>query len=421
MVKVANVSLAGGGAQVTPSAKIAKACKSCKSLQKLQKTPKPPRGVFMAQQKIAPNPFTPTFGLIPPYMAGRETLMEEISAAFANGLGDPNLSTIISGARGSGKTAFISLMAQEAQAQGWISADVTAAPGMLEDILSQTTIAAANFLEATSQRKLKGVTIGQLVGIEWENQPPSTGNWRVQMTHILDQLAAQDIGLLITVDEVNVGLDEMKQLVRTYQHFVREGRKVGLLMAGLPFAVSSLLNDESVSFLRRARKHKLGRISDMEIADALKLTILEADRNIEPDALDAAVAATEGFPYMMQLVGYRIWAENPQNKTITAADAKRGIELAKQEMAEGILEYTFKELSAGDKRFLAAMLQDEKESTLADVARRMNVKSNYASQYKRRLLEQGVIGETPYGALRFDMPAFKEYLQANHLLDNLGQ
>jgi hypothetical protein len=237
------------------------------------------------------------------------------------------------------------------------------------------------------------------------------------MTHILDQLAPQDIGLLITVDEVNVNLEEMKQLVRTYQHFIREGRKVGLLMAGLPFAVSSLLSDESVSFLRRARRHRLGRISDMDIRDALKLTIVEGGRDIDPAALDIAVDATEGFPYMMQLVGYRIWAENPQNKIITKDDAKRGIKLAKQEMAKGILEYTYRDLSAGDRRFLAAMLQDDSESTLADIAARMNVKSNYASQYKRRLLEQGVIGETTFGTLRFDMPAFKEYLVDNHLLD----
>jgi hypothetical protein len=172
-----------------------------------------------------------------------------------------------------------------------------------------------------------------------------------------------------------------------------------------------------VSFLRRARRHRLGRISDIEIRDALKLTIVEDGRDIDPAALDIAVDATEGFPYMMQLVGYRIWAENPQNKLITKEDAKRGIKLAKQEMAEGILEYTYRDLSAGDRRFLAAMLQDDTESTLADIASRMNVKSNYASQYKRRLLEQGVIGETAFGTLRFDMPAFKEYLVGNHLLD----
>lgn len=362
------------------------------------------------------NPFTPTFGLIPPFMAGRESLMEEISAAFTNGLGDPNLSTIVSGARGTGKTSLISLMANEAEAQGWITANVTAAKGMLEDILNQTAKAAKDFLEVTGSRKLKGVTIGQFIGIEWENQPVIVGNWRTQMTAILEQLAEHDIGLLITVDEVDVSLEEMKQLARTYQHFIREGRKVGMLMAGLPYSVSSLLNDESVSFLRRARKHHLGRIPDSAIRDALKLTILESDRDIEPEALDEAVNAIDGFPYMMQLVGYRIWAENPQNDTISKEDALRGIKLAQQEMADGILDYTFRELSNGDKRFLAAMILDEEESELAQIAARMNVKSNYASQYKRRLLEQGVIGETVSGTLRFDMPAFREYLLERDLL-----
>ena len=83
------------------------------------------------------NPFTPSFGIIPPYMAGREDLIEELSNAFSNGLGDPNLSTIVSGPRGSGKTALLSFVAEEAASQGWISANTTAATGMLEDILDQ--------------------------------------------------------------------------------------------------------------------------------------------------------------------------------------------------------------------------------------------------------------------------------------------
>lgn len=58
------------------------------------------------------------------------------------------------------------------------------------------------------------------------------------------------------------------------------------------------------------------------------------------------------------------------------------------------------------------MLPDAKDSSLADRAERMAVKINYASQYKRRLLEQGVIGEYQKGCVRFDMPSFREYLQA---------
>lgn len=58
------------------------------------------------------NPFTPTFGIVPPYMAGRTYVIEDIVRALDRGPGDPNLATIFIGARGTGKRRFfrISLM-----------------------------------------------------------------------------------------------------------------------------------------------------------------------------------------------------------------------------------------------------------------------------------------------------------------------
>ena len=46
----------------------------------------------------------------------------------------------------------------------------------------------------------------------------------------------------------------------------------------------------------------------------------------------------------------------------------------------------------------------------------MGVASNYASQYKRRLLEDGVIGERRRGLVGFDIPAFREFLSQEAFL-----
>ena len=51
----------------------------------------------MVQQR---NPFTPTFGVVPPFMAGRDYLIGDVLGALDNGPGDPNLSTVFS--RGAG-------------------------------------------------------------------------------------------------------------------------------------------------------------------------------------------------------------------------------------------------------------------------------------------------------------------------------
>ncbi|MFR2626773.1 MAG: hypothetical protein ACLS89_04185 [Collinsella sp.] len=68
------------------------------------------------------------------------------------------------------------------------------------------------------------------------------------------------------------------------------------------------------------------------------------------------------------------------------------------------LETTYRELSDKDIEFLLAMLPDSGPSRISEIAKRMGVASNYASQYKRRLLEDGVIGERGRGLVGFDIP-----------------
>ena len=50
-------------------------------------------------------------------------------------------------------------------------------------------------------------------------------------------------------------------------------------------------------------------------------------------------------------------------------------------------------------------------SSISNVAERMGVSSNYASKYRARLIEQGVIGGRGRGRIGFDMPFFREYVE----------
>jgi hypothetical protein len=358
----------------------------------------------------APCPFTPTFGMIPPYLAGRRQIIDAMRRALVNGPGDPNLSSIVVGARGTGKTALLTCIAGEAEAAGWIVANTSATPGMLDDILERATEAASELVGAASDLRVSGVSVGQLFGIEFDRDEPARGNWRTRMNALFKQLEPYGTGLLITVDEVKARLDEMVQLVSVYQHFVREGKRVALVMAGLPSNVSDLLSHESTTFLRRARQHHLGRVGDADVRSAFRKTVEGAGASIDDAALDAAVEAIDGFPYMMQLVGYWSWVEC-EGPAVDAAAVRRGAGLAEADLRDGVLAATYRELSEVDRRFLAAMLQDSKESTLADVAQRMGVKSNYASKYKERLLESGVIGDRGHGHYTIDLPAFRPYLR----------
>lgn len=359
---------------------------------------------------MARNPFTPNFGQVPVQMAGRTLLVDDMTEALENGLGDPNLCTLFKGARGTGKTALLHQLAQQAEALGWIAVSTTALPGMLEDLYEQAVRKSSHLVDGQNSPRLKALSLGQVVGAERDNPAPEHLNWRSRMTRILDALAEHEVGLLITVDEIDPALDELVQLAVVYQHFIGENRTVALLMAGLPFRISNLLSGASTSFLRRANQVTLGRVADEEVADALEQTALLGEKAVQAAALAKAVDAIEGFPFMLQLVGYRSWKAAGEVTEIDEEAMDRGIALARADLRDRVLTATLNELSGRDLDVLEAMLQDEESSPLEAIAERTGMTSGNASTYKRRLLEQGVIDLGPRNELRFALPYLREYL-----------
>lgn len=356
------------------------------------------------------NPFTPNFGQVPAQMAGRSFVIDEMRDAFENGLGDPSLCTLFKGARGTGKTALLRQLAQEAERQGWIAVSTTALPGMLEDLYQQAVRKTAHLIDSGDSPRLRALTVGQLIGAEWDNPATEKLNWRSRMTEILDALNDKGIGLVITIDELDPDLDEVVQLAVVYQHFIGEDRQVSLLMAGLPYRVSGLVSGKSTSFLRRANQVSLGRIADEEVADALRQTALAGEKTISDEAFSAGVAAIDGFPFMLQLVGYRSWKAAGDASEIDAEAMARGIALARADMRDRVLRSTLDELSPRDLDMLRAMLEDERFSTLDDLAERTGMTTGNASTYKRRLLEQGVIDVASRNELCFALPYLREFL-----------
>lgn len=357
------------------------------------------------------NPFTPTFGKIPAVLAGRTALVHEMETALSNGSGDPNLCSLFMGARGVGKTVLLAYLAQWADTHGWATANVTARKGMLEDIIERATESADGITGRKDGPRLTSLSIVPLFGASWEYRAPESGNWRTRMNRLLDTLADHDMGLLITVDEVDPTLSELIDFAAVYQHFVRENRKVALFMAGLPGHVSALISDKSASFLKRSAQHTLGRIDDVDVRSAFLATMREGGKDVDDAALSEAVRAIDGFAYMMQLVGFRTWAETRERQTVTLEDAQRGAAAARWDFVNGVVKRTCQELSDGDLAFLEAMLPDEgKPSSMSAIAARMKKSTNYARVYRTRLLEQGVIAAPRRGEVRFDMPWLREYL-----------
>lgn len=357
---------------------------------------------------MANNPFTPTFGSVPPELAGRRQLIEDILGGLENAPGDPNRASIFVGARGSGKTVLLAAIAERAEALGWLSVNVTAREGMLGEILVQVREKGEHILKPETLYKLTGLQVGEFGFTREVGERRST--WRSEMTGIVRELNDHGTGLLITVDEASARLDELGTLVDVFQHFVRERRDVALLLAGLPHNVSLLLDDESVSFLRRAFRHSMEAIDTNEVAQAMLETIEGAGRTIGPVALAIAAEGAGGFAFLIQLIGYHLWRAHPDAAKISEDDARSAVAFARRDMERMVLEPTVRDLTPREVEYLRAMAVDSSVSTVGDIAKRMGIDANNATKVRKRLVERGIIGPRGRGRVGFEVPMLKEYI-----------
>lgn len=362
------------------------------------------------------NPFTPNFGQIPNYFAGRQEIVTEWMSAFHNIPGDPTQTTLLIGVRGTGKTALLTYFSKEIQSEGWISVNVPCVKGMLSDIYEQTLLKSNHLISTKGLDKEITISatipvLGAGITFKQSSQDDSFATWRIKMTDIIHQLNELGTGLLITIDEVTMSVEEMSIFAGYYQMFIREGLKLALIMAGLPHNVSLLLNSDSNSFLRRANQKYIGNIPDYEILHAFQKTVEMYGKKVDEEALESAVSAISGYPFMFQLVGFRAWNESGDSKCIDTTSMDKGIEIAKKDIETRILKVTLDDISDVGILFLKAMLEDEDYSTLADISKRLGKTKSYATNYKNRLCEFGVIEDTGRGKYRFALPGLREYLE----------
>ena len=358
--------------------------------------------------KLAHNPFTPTFGCVPPELAGRDTLITDILEGLDNAPGDPNRATIFVGARGTGKTVLLTAVAERAEMRGWVSVNVTDRYGMLSEIIVQLRQKASHLLTPETYSWLSEIHVHGVGFTRTKEEAPST--WRADMTKAIGELNEKDTGLLITVDEVSAQSDELSVLIDSFQHFVRERRDVALLLAGLPHNVSTHIDVDATSFLRRAFKHSMDQISATDTSYAIKETVEGAGRGIAVDALKVAADASEGYAFLIQLLGYHAWRQHPERGVITLKDMEQAVAFARDDMYRMVLEPTVNSLSERELEFLTAMAEGEGPHRVSDIAGLMGISENNATKIRARLIEQEIIGARRRGFVDFDMPMIRDYL-----------
>jgi hypothetical protein len=356
------------------------------------------------------NPFKPTAGARPPLLVGRSDALDSFREGLEDGPGSPGLLTIFTGPRGIGKTVMLTEAESLARAEGWVIVSETATKGLMTRLGETIRSHLDELSDAPPSRRVTAVSAAGF-GVTTQLPPERQIDWRDRATALLRLLDGNGTGLLITVDEIHaVDRGDLTELAAVVQHLIREELPIGLLMAGIPKAVSDLLNEDVSTFLRRADRIDLQDVPISDVRDALARTFAETGVGITDIQLDTAAAATDGYPFLIQLVGYHVWRRAVDGAVSDEALAA-GIDAARQRLGATVLQAALADLSQVDRAFLLKMAEDEGASRLADIADRLGENTKYAGVYRRRLLDAGVVVEAGRGLLDFAVPHLRQYLR----------
>ena len=191
---------------------------------------------------------------------------------------------------------------------------------------------------------------------------------------------------------------------------VGERLNVALVMAGLPGAVSTTLNDRVLTFLNRARKITLPPLEQGEVDAFFKRSFDSLGIAIASDLRRDAAAYTAGSPYLLQLVGHYtcLYAEDGKVSEESLAEALR---TSGDDFQSDVCATTLAALSERDVDFLEAMASLGDPAPIAAIAETMEATVDYAQKYRRRLIESGVIKSAGRGKVAFDVPFLAEHLR----------
>jgi hypothetical protein len=357
----------------------------------------------------ATNPFRPTAGVSPPELIGRESVLEQFAEAMEAGPGHPSRLALVSGQRGVGKTVLLNEIGDTASRLGWHVINLTASPGLLHRV----EIEAGRLLrdeDPPRRNRITGVSVAGVGGLTFDRSGDQATDTRGTLTLLTDQLGKRGSGLMVTLDEVHAGPSgELRELAHLAQHLAREDRQFILVMAGLPSAVSGLLSDDSLTFIRRAERFELATVDVLDVEIAFSRTVQESGRSIDADQCRAMARASRGYPFLIQLIGFHVW-KRAIGGTIDDDDVARGIDDALERMGVLVHEQALKDLSPADLRFLRAMAEDAGDSRVLELSARLAKDRYWVNNYRRRLIAARVIESSGRGRVRFAIPYLRDYL-----------
>lgn len=230
-------------------------------------------------------------------------------------------------------------------------------------------------------------------------------------------------GLAILIDEIQeADAAGLRTLAYAWQELAPAAAKDGatkaaLFAVGLPGAPAHL--NRAVSFSERFSFERLPGLDDAGAEEALLAPATELGVRWEDDALAEGIAAAQGYPYWVQLVGDAAWRAGSQRvgragmesgDRIICDDVRAGSHRV-AEQKRTLYRARWDNASPRQREMLIAIAglggEDVPRGLLAAA---LHTETTAISVARQSLLDKGILEANQHGLLSFTVPGFTEFV-----------
>ena len=383
------------------------------------------------------NPFSPGAGAPPPFLLGRDELIESYKVALRRTVaGRPGKSIMPIGLRGVGKTVLLNRFDQMAQEEGLARAFIEAPEsGDFEHLLAARLRSILLELDRGKVSRAVKRALGTLksfsfnlpegASISLEIDPiAGSADSGVLADDVTDLLVAvgeaaddRGRGLLLAIDEVQyLAAEELSALISAVHRTVQLGLPVILVGAGLPQLPGLVGNAKSYAE-RLFDFPEIGSLNAKDGKRALAVPAKAQGVDFEPEALERLIEYTQGYPYFLQEWGYHVWNAAPESPislddvTLAARDVQRRLD-------ENFFRVRMDRLTPAEKRYLVAMARlGPGPHRSGDIAAELGVKVESVAPRRSTLIQKGMVYSPAHGDTAFTVPMFDDFLRRWSQLD----
>lgn len=385
------------------------------------------------------SPYTPGAGHVPPVLAGRDGLLRDWQLVLNDVVSGGRVRAqdmILAGPRGVGKTVTVSAFADLAKSQGFEVVNLQAVSGhagLVEALLqrARTRLTEEPGAWQRARRAFERVggvnlTVAGFGGGISTHEPdqPAPGLDAGTLADALATLATEvgkdshAGGLLVTVDELQTAAAPDLALLAATLHRLNVDHPTAVVLfagTGLPFTPGAL---RKAGVTHPDRLFVLEPIPlTLEPGDA-RYAVVEPARQAgvvwTPDAAEAVVDASNGYPAHLQLFAHATWVGAAGPDQIALTDVKDALPRVAAQLERRTLGPRWERISDREMEFLAALALHGGRTSTATIAMTLGRTQQELSWLREELIEEGDIYAPKRGQLAMAVPLFNRYVLSHY-------